>query len=249
MRHAYLLLFLGLIGGGTWMFADQNVAKKPFSQIPPLSTDAVMSSVAARHASNDRSAADIRHSAERIPSDTSVRAKSDSLQFRLDVMHQRRQGQTYPSVALAAAVERDTAWAPTDEVPKSLPLKPEEFIDGRQFIRLDPLKIESLMPGDTIFVTVEKLGKQYPVKIDSVEVHGDGRISWHGHLEGSHNHYNVTFTRGESLTVGGLETPDGHYVLQAHGANGWIASSQLLFKFNPKEPDYVVPPTDHHHNY
>ena len=41
--------------------------------------------------------------------------------------------------------------------------------------------------------------------------------------------------------VGGLDTPDGHFVIQAHGNKGWIASSQLLFKADTSVSDAIHP--------
>jgi hypothetical protein len=245
MRYAYMMLLVVLIGGGVWAFMDDSGN----DAAPPMAVDSALSMKGDFPGANDDHAPNAKHaSAQTVsavqPPDTSDRY----LGSRLEVMHQRRHGQIYNSEAVAAAVVRNAAWIPTDDVPTSLPLKPEEFTDGRQFIQLDPLKIESLIPGDTFLVAVEKLGAQYRVEIDSVEVHDGGRISWHGHLAGLSERYNVTFTRGESLTVGGLETPDGHYVLQAHGKNGWIASSQKLFKFNTTQvpTDAIVPPADEH---
>jgi hypothetical protein len=248
MRYVYAVLLAVLIGGGVWVWVDgsANDASSQTTNLAVSTTD-----TAPQDASGDRSTTSNAKQPLTQTANAAQRpdARSDRLlDSRLEVMHQRRHGQTYSTEAVAAAVVRHTAWKPADEVPKSLPLKPEEFTDGRQFIQLDPLKIESLIPGDTFLVTVEKLGAQYRVEIDSVEVHDGGRISWHGHLAGLSEHYNVTFTRGASLTVGGLETPEGHYVLQAHGPNGWIASSKLLFKFDTtKTPtDAIVPPADGH---
>ncbi|HEY8941376.1 MAG TPA: hypothetical protein VIM59_14345 [Cellvibrio sp.] len=164
------------------------------------------------------------------------------LQARMDSIKQRRPGLDYSPEEVAAAVARDTSWSPAEKTPADLPLKPEELTDGRQFIHLDTVKIETLMPGDTINVRVAENAKDYEVIIDNVEKHDYNSISWYGHIQGEDGQkYSVSFTRGETLTVGGLDTPDGHYVLQAHGNNGWVASSQLLFKADPKVSDAIHP--------
>lgn len=167
---------------------------------------------------------------------------STELQARLDSIKQRRPGLDYSPEEIAAAVARRTSWNPAENTPADLPLKPEELTDGRQFIQLDTVKIETLMPGDAINVRVAENAKDYEVVIDKVEKHDYNSISWYGHIQGEDGQkYSVSFTRGETLTVGGLDTPDGHYVLQAHGNNGWIASSQLLFKADPKVSDAIHP--------
>lgn len=164
------------------------------------------------------------------------------LQARMDSIKQRRPESNYSPAEVSAAVERNTSWAPAEKIPTDLPLKPEELTDGRQFIQLDTVKMETLMPGDAINVRVAENAKNYEVVIDNVEKHDYNSISWYGHIQGEDGQkYSVSFTRGESLTVGGLDTPDGHYVLQAHGNNGWIASSQLLFKADPNVSDAIHP--------
>lgn len=172
----------------------------------------------------------------------SAQAITPELEERIATMHQRRPGQQFSPTEVAAAVKRTTTWAATEEVPRELPLKPEEFSDGRQFIELDSLKIETLVPGDQVNVRVDKNAKDYKVVIDRVEKHDYNSISWYGHIQGDDGQkYSVSFTRGEQLMVGGLDTPDGHYVLQAHGNKGWVASSQLLFKADTSVSDAIHP--------
>lgn len=169
-------------------------------------------------------------------------AITPELQARITAMQQRRPNQQFSSSEVAAAVNRTTSWTPTQDIPRELPLQPEEFTDGRQFIELDSLKIETLMPGDQVNVRVAENAKDYKVTIDKIEKHDYNSISWYGHIQGDDGQqYSVSFTRGEQLTVGGIDTPDGHYVLQGHGDKGWIASSQLLFKADTSVSDAIHP--------
>ncbi len=164
------------------------------------------------------------------------------LQERITEMQARRPNQQFDTQAVAAAVARTTTWAPTDTVHRDLPLAEDEFEDGRQFVELDSLKIETLMPGDQVNVQVDEHAKDYQVTIDRIEKHDYNSISWYGHIEGEDGQkYQVSFTRGEYLTVGGLDTPDGHFVIQAHGNKGWVASSQLLFKQDTSVSDAIHP--------
>jgi hypothetical protein len=183
------------------------------------------------------------------PADTTLAPAADAMPLteRLQAMHNRRAGQSYDRDAVAAAVARNSAWRPLAGIPDSLPLTPVERNDGRQFIEFDPLKLETLMPGDEITIAVTEHGIEYRGRIDSIEIHDGGSISWFGHLVGLDNHYSMTFTRGKSLTVGGMDTPEGHYVLQSHDELGWIASSETLFKRNPDETDAIIPPEGHDH--
>lgn len=175
-------------------------------------------------------------------STTSLPTINPELQARIDTINNRRPNFSYSAAEIAAAVERKTSWSSAETAPKDLPLTQEELADGREFIQLDSLKMETLIPGDTINVQVAENAKDYEVIIDKVEKHDYNSISWYGYINGEDGQkYSVSFTRGETLTVGGLDTPDGHYVLQAHGKSGWIASSQLLFKVDPNVQDAIHP--------
>ncbi|RYZ89548.1 MAG: hypothetical protein EOO68_25330, partial [Moraxellaceae bacterium] len=165
-----------------------------------------------------------------------VTAKKNSenynyIQERLDVMQERRPNATYDPKEVAAAVARTDAWTSRKDTPKNLPLDKEELEDGREFINFDSLKVETLVPGETLKLAIKETGQQYDVNIDDVEVIDETRTMWRGHIEGTDGqNYQVSLTRGETLTVGGIDTPDGHYVVQANGNDGWVASSRLLFK-------------------
>lgn len=170
------------------------------------------------------------------------------IQDRLDLMHERRPNATYDAKEVAAAVARTDAWSPRKDVPKNLPLKKEELEDGRELINFDSLKIDTLVPGETLKLAIKETGQQYDVNIDDVEVVDATRTMWRGHIEGTDGqNYQVSLTRGETLTVGGIDTPDGQYIVQAHGNDGWVASSRLLFKnhVDPINPADVIAAEGH----
>ncbi len=164
------------------------------------------------------------------------------LEARLEAMQSRRPEQHFDKVAVEAAVQRQITWEPAKIIPKHLPLELGEFTDGRQFIQLDSLKIETLMPGDTFKINISDTRRDYSITVDNVEKYDARSITWFGHIDGNDGQmYSVSFSRGDKLTVGGIDTPEGHYELQAHGNDGWIASSKLLFKVNPEVTDEVYP--------
>lgn len=161
---------------------------------------------------------------------------------RMDAMQQRRPERYFDPKEVDLAIKNDTVWATTKKIPQNLPLKPEQFEDGRQFIKLDALKIETLMPGDQIKIAIDEIGGEFAVTIDRTERHDYDSISWYGHIDGRDGQtYDVHFTRGQSLTVGGINTPEGHFVLQGHGNDGWIASSGSLFTIDPDHTDAIYP--------
>lgn len=240
-RHFWLKTVIagGIVLGTTYFFVQPS---------QELSTNNSDSSIVAQNPSPTVMDANNQLNNQPITQNSSSASSSDAkvtsveLQTRIAAMQQRRPNQQFSHSEVAAAVNRTTSWAPTPEIPRELPLQPEEFTDGRQFIELDSLKIETLMPGDQINVRVDENAKDYQVTIDKIEKHDYNSISWHGHIEGDDGQkYSVSFTRGEHLTVGGLDTPDGHFVIQAHGNKGWIASSQLLFKADTSVSDAIHP--------
>ncbi|WGO98634.1 hypothetical protein QFX18_00985 [Saccharophagus degradans] len=170
------------------------------------------------------------------------REKYAHIAERLDAMITRRPNKSFNPELVAAAVKRDTAWQTNEDIPTSLPLDKERLNDGRQFIKLDDLKIETLIPGDTVNIDISEANENYQIIVDRVEKHDYASISWYGHIEGSDGQtYDVHFTRGDSLTVGGINTPEGHFVLQGHDKDGWVASSGKLFKIDPDQPDAIYP--------
>lgn len=240
-RHFWLKTVIagGIVLGVVYFFAQSS--KHP----SPDNIDAnakIQSTTPATSGDNSQPKNQVVAKISSSASSTASQTITPELQERIAAMQQRRPNLQFSNSEVAAAVNRTTSWAPTEETPRELPLQPEEFTDGRQFIELDSLKIETLMPGDKINVQVDNNAKDYQVTIDRIEKHDYNSISWFGHIQGDDGQkYSVSFTRGEQLTVGGLDTPDGHYVLQGHGDKGWVASSQLLFKADTSVSDAIHP--------
>lgn len=152
---------------------------------------------------------------------------------RVSEIRARRNGQDTDVAALYAASQKAAAWQSVDSVSDQVPLTDEERFDGREFIQIDPLKIESLVPGDMLEIEIAQNNAKYQARIDRVEVQLENNVTWFGHLEnvpGAENDTNVVFTRGTSLLTAGITTPNGHFELEARNGEGWIASSATLFK-------------------
>lgn len=249
-RRLWLKIFIasGAMVIFIYLFAPSSLTALDSSNPTALARKAPSASIHSTSTTIDNSHVEEKSLAHNVSSISSSTPSTEEqtitpeLQERIATMQQRRPDWQFSNTDVAAAVSRTTSWSPSEEIPRELPLKPEEFTDGRQFIELDSLKIETLMPGDQLKVSVDNSAKDYQVMIDRIEKHDYNSISWHGHIQGDDGQkYSVSFTRGEHLTVGGLDTPDGHYVLQGHGDKGWIASSQLLFKADTSVSDAINP--------
>lgn len=240
-RHFWLKTVIagGIVLGTVYFFVQPSTNLSTDNNESTLNTQNTLpESTGENNQSKNQAIATVSSSA----SSSDEQSITPELQERLAAMQQRRPNQQFSNSEVAAAVNRTSSWTPTEDIPRELPLQPEEFTDGRQFIELDSLKIETLMPGDQINVRVDENSNDYKVTIDKVEKHDYNSISWYGHIQGDDGQkYSVSFTRGEQLTVGGIDTPDGHYVLQGHGDKGWVASSQLLFKADTSVSDAIHP--------
>ncbi|MCW8126449.1 hypothetical protein [Microbulbifer halophilus] len=176
-------------------------------------------------------------------SDTETRAVPGRVLERTRAMNARRPDRNFTAEEVERAMERRDMWSSTEEVATDrIPLEEEDLHDGRQLIQFSPLKLESLQAGDRVAIDITEANTSYEVTIDRIEKHDYDSVSWYGHIDGNDGQrYQVSFTRGESLTVGGIDTPDGNFQLQAHGDAGWIASSGSLFETSG-ETDAVYPP-------
>ena len=175
--------------------------------------------------------------------DSEVRAIPEEIQHRLNTMRARRPERNYTATEVERAMARQNMWSSSEEVATNkIPLADEQLHDGRQLIQFSPVKLESLQPGDMVKLDITEANTAYEVVIDRIEKHDYDSISWYGHIDGNDGQrYQVSFTRGETLTVGGIDSPSGHYQLQAHDDAGWIASSGSLFETSG-ETDAIYPP-------
>lgn len=241
---------------GLFAFRDEPLPSRPQNasnakpSSTPLSSNQVnnMSPAVAEYANNRNDQAADANDDDRISrleeryAEVSNNPDYPQLQTRLDAMRQRH-NKTFEAEEVVDVLAQPEAWVRVDEPPQELPLTPVEKYDGREFIRFNPARVETLMPGDTLEIPVWQLGTRFIMRVDRTETHGNGSVTWHGHLENFNEPHRVTITVGDGLSLGGIDTPNGHYVLQANGESGWIASSETLFKRNEAETDMIIPPS------
>jgi hypothetical protein len=173
-----------------------------------------------------------------------------TLEMRLSEMARRRNGQTFDPDEVMEAVKEPAAWQIESTAGDKLLLSEEEMKDGREFIRFKRLKLETLVEGDTLELPIAQTGSVYRARITKTRSNSDGSVTWYGTLvngaapvvreDGSA--YDVSFTSGKRVVSGGMFTPEGHFVLETVEDQGWIATSQTLFKQDEKEPCVLVPP-------
>lgn len=190
---------------------------------------------------NKNNAAEEKISDEDILQRPDENPNFETFKDRVYEVQARRNGQPIDAAQLWQASQQPNAWKPLDNAPDSLNLSAEEMRDGRKFIEFNPLKLESLARGDTLEIDTGEAGKSFKVEIDGVRSEDDGRnVTWTGDSIDTNYPVHLTITKGDTLIVGGISTPDGHYEVQVHGNKGWIVSSSTIFK--GVDQQIIVPP-------
>lgn len=172
-----------------------------------------------------------------------------NLDMRLHEMNGRNVGTTYDADAVREVLFETSAWTATDDPGERLELNAEQISDGREFIQFRRLKLDSLVAGDQLEIPIQQTGKTYQAEITQAVVNVDGSVTFNGQLmdelgavsSESGSPYSVTITSGKDIVSGGIFTPEGHFVLEAVGNQGWIANASTLFTFDESKPDYVIP--------
>lgn len=164
-----------------------------------------------------------------------------SLEQRIAELNQLYPYREFSSAEVLDLLAQANAWESSPDIPESLPITDEQRNDGRAFIELNPERFQVLLPGDTLELPLEKLGMHLQMQVDSREPLENGGFTLHGHLVGSAEIMRVTITQGPGLSLAGIDTPQGHIVMQANDTHGWIASSETLFKQDPHSTDILLP--------
>lgn len=177
-----------------------------------------------------------------------------TLASRIDAINNRRPDANISPENVLAALEKSEAWkakgSPLPTVKQKL--TQEEIDDGRSFIEFDPVKVETLMPGDHMDIAIDELGLTYDMKVDNVEVFNDGNIMWSGSLmnvEGTEAEGGiVTITQSPKITIASVVLLETDFTLESYGTEGWIVDSGVLFKIDPNVTDEVIHPDDKHNH-
>jgi len=164
-----------------------------------------------------------------------------SLEQRIAELNQLYPYREFSSAEVLDLLAQSHAWESSAGVPDGLPITDEQRNDGRAFIELNPERFQVLLPGDTLELPLEKLGMHLQMQVDSRESLANGGFTLHGHIVGSDEVMRVTITQGSGLSLAGIDTPQGHIVMQANDTHGWIASSETLFKQDPHSTDILLP--------
>ena len=176
-----------------------------------------------------------------------------TLASRLSAIRERRPDSNISPEAVLAAMEKSEAWQTREDPGRAQEkLTEEELNDGRAFIEFDTVKVETLMPGDHMDISIDAIGLSYDVKIDNVETFDDGNIMWSGSImnaEGTEAEGGtINITQSSKITVASVVLKETDFTIESYGSDGWMVDSGVLFKVDPNKTDAIIPP-DHGHQH
>ncbi|MBV1876690.1 MAG: hypothetical protein KUG79_03510 [Pseudomonadales bacterium] len=129
---------------------------------------------------------------------------------------------------------------------KNPPAMPERYYNkGITAIpmKLDQQQISSLRKGDEMSFPIPQTNQAYQMQVEQVSRHKNGDRSLKGHLVDTSIPYSVTVTEGSNSLYATINTPDGSYLMEADGENGWIMSlAELDNLIDPTMDDFMIPP-------
>jgi hypothetical protein len=242
MRFLYILITLVAIGGAAWFFlnldAEENSAEQALIETPlanqnensasgnntkPTQTSNQVSPNTTQE-SNTQNRSHPQISTDIYDRYAALNQNPDfpTLVDRLNAMSSRKNGKQYNTTEVMAALEQDHAWEDVYAASETLPLSEIQKNDGRKFIKLNPLKIETLMPGDTLALPVTQLNQRFDMVVDRVEQNEEGTLTLYGHLSGQTDNA-IVIGQSDKYTHAEISTPTGPYEMKVFGEAGWIA--------------------------
>lgn len=221
----------------------RNGAPRP-AQLPFGGRD-----VSAAHAGASASTPSTGSSKEKSPGERYLAVNRNAayatLEDRMAELGRLRPRSQPSAEEVARLMEEPAAWAKGTFSPSDVdtPDERQRPTSDKQYIAFNARKIETLLPGDKLEIPIEAARATYVMTVESVQNHGNGDITWSGSLDDDSGTYPVTFTQNEAaLTVGGVSTPAGHFLLEVRNGKGWILTSRVMGDGGSGEPDFATPP-------
>ena len=141
----------------------------------------------------------------------------------------------------AASIEsKSSAWRENEPAAATPARYINKGLDARPLL-IDKQEIANLAIGDRVQLPVPQTGQEYEMSVEEVGRHQNGDKSLKGHLVKNPD-YTVVMTEGRSATFATINTPDGSFVLEAAGPQGWMLSmNDLDAMVDPNLVDYQIP--------
>lgn len=162
-----------------------------------------------------------------------------SIEARLFSMAQRRAGLSFDKKSVQEALKQEYTWNLSEDSIDNKYLTEKELADGRFFIESNPLRIESLMVGDSLSLNIPHTDEDFTLTVQNV-IAKDSLVQWKGELQGSEIG-SFTFTKGTSFIAGSVRTSTAIYEIEITDGKGWIHNASNLFVMEEGTTDSFIP--------
>jgi hypothetical protein len=135
---------------------------------------------------------------------------------------------------------KSSAWQKNESAATTPARYANKGLDARPLL-VNKSKIANLAIGDSVQLPIPQTGQEYEMSVQEVGRHQNGDKSLKGYLIKDPD-YTVVMTEGKSATFATINTPDGSFVLEAAGDQGWMLSmNDLDSMVDPNLVDYRIP--------
>lgn len=122
---------------------------------------------------------------------------------------------------------------------------PEKFLRkglNPQALQISQSALNKLTTGDEISISIPQLGQAYSMDVEQIRRYTNGDRTVKGHLKDTDLPYSVIITTGRNDSYATINTPDGAYVMEATGNEGWIMSiANLDYLIDTNLDDFQIP--------
>ena len=122
---------------------------------------------------------------------------------------------------------------------------PEKFLSkglNPQALKISQAVLQKLTMGDEVSISIPQLGQSYSMDIEQIRRYTNGDRTVKGHLQNTDLPYSVIITTGTQSSYATINTPDGAYVMEANGDDGWIMSvANLDYLVDTNLDDFQIP--------
>jgi|TARA_Y100000310_G_C20661646_1_gene805126 hypothetical protein len=158
----------------------------------------------------------------------------------VDIAVNKPTGPALASRAATGKARRRQIWTQTDSARLTHPA--DRGLPNSKPVRIDRSEFRELQVGDTIELNIPQLSTRYAAEVDDIVEHGNGDLSWRGHLSDYEDPYAVIVTMGSSANFATIATPEGAFLLEAAESSGvMIALADLEVLIDTNVQDYQIP--------
>lgn len=159
-----------------------------------------------------------------------------------EVSPKKQPGQAFKSQPIANHSTSRQFWSEAELPADQLNHASNRGLTDSKPVKINRRQLKDLQVGDTVELNIPQLSTRYVATIDDIVEHGNGDLSWRGHLTEYEDPYAVIITMGKSAHFATIATPEGAFLLEAADGSGWmVALEDLENLIDTNLQDYQIP--------